>query len=85
MSGPYAAPGASAKNGFQLYLKQHGNKLGGRDVTVVEADEGIGAATAVPAVQRVMTQDQAEVLVGVTDHPNTVAHGIDVEAEDRAG
>lgn len=74
VSGPYAAPGISAKNGFTQYLQTHGNKLGGRQVDLVLADEGTGPATAVPAVQRLLTQDQVDVVSGVIN--SAVAMGI---------
>jgi branched-chain amino acid transport system substrate-binding protein len=73
-SGVYAALGADMKNGFNLYLEQHGNKLGGRSVKVYEADEGAGPETGVPAAAKLVQQDQVGVVVGVVN--SAVALGV---------
>ena len=49
LSGTYQAVGTDMRDGFLLYLEQHGQQLGGRTVDLVVADEGDGAPTAVPA------------------------------------
>lgn len=67
LSGVYAPIGEDMRNGFQLYLDQHGGKLGGRTVEVVTADEGDGPQTGVPAAQKLVTQDQAGAVVGVVN------------------
>ncbi|MGH3389426.1 MAG: ABC transporter substrate-binding protein, partial [Actinomadura sp.] len=67
LSGVYAPLGEDMRNGFQLYLDQHGGKLGGRAVKVVTADEGEGPQTGVPAAQKLVTQDQATAVVGVVN------------------
>ncbi|KAB2340187.1 ABC transporter substrate-binding protein [Actinomadura rudentiformis] len=67
LSGVYAPLGQDMRNGFQLYLDQHGGKLGGRSVKVVTADEGEGPQTGVPAAQKLVTQDQSSVVVGVVN------------------
>ena len=67
LSGVYAPLGQEMRAGFQLYLDQHGGKLGGRTIKVVTADEGGGPQTGVPAGQKLVTQDQATVVVGVVN------------------
>lgn len=67
LSGVYAPLGQDMRDGFQLYLDQHGGKLGGRTVSVVQADEGGGPQTGVPAGQKLVTQDQVTAVVGVVN------------------
>ncbi|GAY08076.1 ABC transporter substrate-binding protein [Pseudonocardia sp. N23] len=66
-SGVYAALGTDMQRGWELWLQQHGNKIGGRDVTTIVADEGENPQTGVPAVQRVLQSDQVDVVVGLVN------------------
>jgi branched-chain amino acid transport system substrate-binding protein len=66
-AGVYAALGTDLKRGWDLWLERHGNKLGGYAVTTVTADEGEGPQTGVPAVQKLLQQDQVDVLVGIVN------------------
>ena len=66
-SGVYAPLGADMSNGFKLYLDQHGGRLGGHKIKVVNADEGEGPQTGVPAAQKLVTQDHSTVVVGVVN------------------
>jgi branched-chain amino acid transport system substrate-binding protein len=63
-SGPYESLGKDLAAGWQLYLDTHDGKLGGQPVTVVAADEGKGAATALPAAKKLLDADRVQVLVG---------------------
>jgi branched-chain amino acid transport system substrate-binding protein len=54
-TGPLAAGGIQMEQGLTLYLKQHGNKLGGREVKLFTADTG-----GVPANTRTKTQELVE-------------------------
>jgi branched-chain amino acid transport system substrate-binding protein len=65
LSGTYQAVGKDIRDGFQLYLSTHDGKLGGREVDLVVADEGNGAATAVPAATKLLKQDRVVALTGV--------------------
>lgn len=65
-SGVYAPLGKDMEAGWELYLQQHGGKLGGRRVETVVADEGEGPDTGVPAVQKLL-QGDADVLVGIVN------------------
>lgn len=66
-SGVYAALGKDMEQGFKLYLEQHENKLGGKEVQLVEVDEGAGPQTGVPATERLITQDQVSAVVGIVN------------------
>jgi branched-chain amino acid transport system substrate-binding protein len=64
-SGVYESLGKDMSCGWDLYLDEHDGKLGGKDVTVVRADEGEGPDVGVEAGNKLLTQDQVSVLVGV--------------------
>lgn len=66
-SGVYEPLGVDMTRGFELYLDQHDGQLGGQDVEIVKADEGEGPDTGVPAVQKLVTQDQVSALVGIVN------------------
>lgn len=66
-AGVYAPLGTDMKNGWDLWLELHQNKLGNHPVTTVTADEGEGPTTGVPAVQKVLQGDQVDVLVGIVN------------------
>lgn len=65
LSGTYKSIGEDMKKGFELYVSTHGGKFGGRKVDVVVADEGDGAGTAVPAVNKLIKQDKVQAIAGV--------------------
>jgi branched-chain amino acid transport system substrate-binding protein len=64
-SGVYNALGDDMKAGFETYLEQHDNKLGGRDVKVVVADEGETADSGKAAADKLVKQDKVDAVVGV--------------------
>ncbi|WP_433507086.1 ABC transporter substrate-binding protein [Pseudonocardia halophobica] len=66
-SGVYAALGTDMQRGWDLWLQQHGNRIGGREVTTVVADEGENPQSGVPAVQRVLQADQVDIVVGIVN------------------
>jgi branched-chain amino acid transport system substrate-binding protein len=65
LSGIYQTVGEDMRDGFQLYLDHNDGKLGGRPVDVVVADEGDGPATALPAAERLIVQEQVVALAGI--------------------
>ncbi|TNY38281.1 ABC transporter substrate-binding protein [Thermomonospora catenispora] len=67
LSGVYAPLGEDMRDGFQLYLDQHGGRLGGKTVRVVTVDEGETPQTGVPAAQKLVTQDRVTAVVGVVN------------------
>ncbi|HEY3260992.1 MAG TPA: ABC transporter substrate-binding protein [Pseudonocardiaceae bacterium] len=79
-SGVYAALGTDMQRAWDLWLEQHGGKLGDRTVRTVVADEGETPQTGVPAVQKVLQSDQVDVVVGIVN--SATALGVrDVLAE----
>src|SRR3569833_2299759 len=81
-SGVYATVGNEIKHGWELWLEQHGGKLGSREVTTVVADEGEAPQTGVPAVQKLLQGDQVDAIVGIIS--SAIALGAkDVVAEAR--
>jgi branched-chain amino acid transport system substrate-binding protein len=65
LSGPFASAGEDMRRGFRLYLNRHQGRLGGRQVNVVEADEGAGPETGVPALRRLITRDRVVAAAGI--------------------
>src|SRR5690348_9945414 len=59
--------GDEMANGFQLYLRQNGNKLGGRSVTLVSADEGDTAESSKAAAEKLLKQEKVVALTGVVN------------------
>lgn len=66
-SGVYAPLGTDMENGFRLYLKEKGNKLGGKDITVKLVDEGGGPETGVPAGQSLAQDESVNAVVGIVN------------------
>jgi branched-chain amino acid transport system substrate-binding protein len=64
MTGLYAQTGKDLVDGFQLYLDQHGNKLGSADVKlVVEDDQGKPDASITKA-KKLVLQDHVQIFMG---------------------
>lgn len=61
-SGVYAPLGEDMQQGFELYLEQNDDALGGRPVTLEVVDEGETPDTGVPGAQRLIQQDVAAVV-----------------------
>jgi branched-chain amino acid transport system substrate-binding protein len=66
-AGVYTPLGVDMQNGWDLFLEQNDNQLGGYTVETVTADEGEGPDTGVPAVQGLLQQDQVDVVVGIVN------------------
>jgi branched-chain amino acid transport system substrate-binding protein len=67
LSGPFASAGEDMRRGFRLYLERHEGRLGGRQVNVVEVDEGAGPETGVPAIRRLLTRDRVVAAAGIVN------------------
>ena len=64
-SGVYKALGDDMKNGYELYLEQNDNMLGGREVETVLADEGEEASTGQAAAEKLVKRDNVLAVTGV--------------------
>ena len=64
LSGPPAALGVQAKNGFELALKNMGGKLGGRDAEVIVVDDELKPDLAVTKVKALVDRDKVDFIVG---------------------
>lgn len=63
-TGIFAQVGKDMVDGFQLYLEQHGNKLGGMDVKfIVEDDQGKPDASVTKA-KKLVLQDKVHMFIG---------------------
>ncbi|TQM01636.1 ABC transporter substrate-binding protein [Pseudonocardia kunmingensis] len=72
-SGVYAPVGADMLAAFELYIEENGGQLGGRDVEVVIADEGGDPATGLPAAQRLVVQEDVDVVAGAVNSATAIA------------
>ncbi len=63
-SGTYASLGDSIATAFEMLLAEKGGKLGGRAVQVIRLDDESDPSKAVQNVNRLLSRDKAEVLVG---------------------
>ena len=64
-SGVYKSLGDDMLAGFNVYLEEKGQKLGGREVQVVTADEGETAETGKAGADKLVKQDRVAVVSGV--------------------
>lgn len=64
LSGPPAALGVQAKNGFELALKDLGGKLGGREAEVIIVDDELKPDVAVTKVKGLIDRDKVDFVVG---------------------
>ena len=72
-AGVYKALGDDQRAGWNLYLEQNGGKLGGRKVEVVTADEGEEPDTAKASAEKLLKQEQVQVVVGVISSASLAA------------
>ncbi len=63
-TGIFAQIGQDMVDGFQLYLDQHGNKLGGADVKFIVEDEQGKPDTAVTKAKKLILQDKVHMFIG---------------------
>ncbi|MGH3734928.1 MAG: ABC transporter substrate-binding protein [Micromonosporaceae bacterium] len=74
-TGVYKKLGDDQRNGWNLFLKLNGGKLGGREVEIITADEGDGLKpeTAKASAERLLKQDKVDVACGIISSGNIVA------------
>src|SRR5690348_247164 len=65
----YAELGNSMKRATDLYLKQKGNKLSNRPVTVIYEDEANDPAVGAQKTQKFIEQDQVDIMMGIVATP----------------
>jgi len=70
-SGTFAQLGENITTAFEMYLAERGGKLGGRPVTIIKLDDASDPAAAPQNVNRLLSRDKAEVLIG-TVHSGVV-------------
>jgi branched-chain amino acid transport system substrate-binding protein len=63
-TGTYAALGRSIENGFKLYVKEQGGKLGGREIEYATVDDESEPAKAADNVNKLIKRDNVDVIVG---------------------
>jgi branched-chain amino acid transport system substrate-binding protein len=66
-AGVYAPLGIDMKRAWDLWLERNGGKFGNYTVSTVVGDEGETPQTGVPAVQKLLQNDQCDVLVGIVN------------------
>jgi len=64
-SGPSSAPSIDVKRGFVTYVKAHGSRIGGRKIQFVDADDANNPATAIQQIQKLVNEDQVDVIEGI--------------------
>ena len=73
-SGQFADTATQLDDGIKLYLKQHGNKLGGMNVEIVRKDVGgINPPVAKRLAEELVTRDNVDILAGFALTPNALA------------
>ena len=66
LSGPPAALGQQARNGFELALKDLGGKLGGRDIDLVVQDDELKPDVGVGKARTLVEREKVAFVVGPT-------------------
>ncbi len=66
-AGVYTPLGEDMQQGWELWLEQNDGKMGDYEVETVIADEGEGPDTGVPAIQRLLQQENVDVVVGIVN------------------
>src|SRR5262249_38979569 len=64
MTGGFAQIGTDMRDGFQLYLDQHGGKLGRMTVKFIVEDEQAKSDLAVTKAKKLVLQDHAQMFIG---------------------
>ena len=64
MTGIFAQVGKDMVNGFQLYLDEHGGKLGGVDVKLIVEDRQGKPDTGVTKAKKLVLQDKVQMFIG---------------------
>ena len=65
LSGPNSAPPIDVRRGFVAYVLAHGHRIGGRRIQFIDADDANDPATAIRQVQKLVNEDQVDVIEGI--------------------
>ena len=80
-SGQFADAATQMDDSIKLYLKQHGDKLGGMNVEIIRKDTGgINPPVAKRLAQELVTRDNVDIIAGFVLTPNALA-AADVSSE----
>lgn len=63
-SGTFASLGNAIENGFQLYVKEQGGKLGGREIEFVKLDDESEPSKATDNINKLIKRDNVDLVVG---------------------
>lgn len=63
-SGTYASLGNAIENGFQLYVKEQGGKIGGREIEFVKVDDESEPSKATDNINKLIKRDSVDLVVG---------------------
>jgi len=63
-SGTFAALGNAIDNGFQLYVKEQGGKLAGREITYIKVDDESEPSKATDNINKLIKRDNVDVVIG---------------------
>ena len=63
-SGTFAALGNAIDNGFQLYVKEQGGKIGGREITYLKVDDESEPSKATDNINKLIKRDNVDVVIG---------------------
>jgi branched-chain amino acid transport system substrate-binding protein len=73
LSGPLGPSGSGQRDGFLLYLKKNGNRLGGKPVEVVVEDTANDPQTAITKARKLVESDRINILIGPLSSANAAA------------
>jgi len=73
-SGQFADAATQMDNGIKLYMKQHGDSVGGKKIEIIRKDVGgINPPVAKRLAQELVTRDNVDILAGFVLTPNALA------------
>ena len=82
-SGQFADTSAQIENGIKLYMKQHGDKAGGKKIEIIRKDTGgPNPDVAKRLAQELVVRDKVDILAGFALTPEALgAAGVSAEAK----
>ena len=63
-SGTFASLGNAIENGFNLYVKEQGGKIGGREIEIVKVDDESEPSKATDNINKLIKRDKVDLVVG---------------------